>query len=272
MAAASVPIERLSDMDLQLGNKTALVTGATAGIGLAIAQELAEEGARVVIVGRTQDKVDQARKVLGSRVVAVIADVTTAAGTEPVFASVPRVDILVNNLGSYEAKPFADITDDDWLNMFQVNVMSGVRLARHYLPGMLQRNQGRVIFISSESGVMTPSEMIHYGMTKSAQLAVARGLAETTKGTRITINTVMPGPTRSEGIVAFIRGLSTNPAGTDAEAESEFFTKHRSSSLLQRLIDAREIATMVAYLASPLSAATNGAALRVEGGLLRSIV
>lgn len=259
-------------MDLQLENKTVLVTGATAGIGLAIAHELAREGARVVITGRAQDKIDQARQAIGPRAVGVVADLTTAAGTEPVFASMPRVDILVNNLGIYEPKPFAEITDEEWLHIFQVNVMSGVRLSRHYLPGMLQRNWGRIIFVSSESAVMTPPEMIHYGMTKSAQLAIARGLAESTKGTRVTVNTVMPGPTRSEGIVTFLKSMSSNPQATDAEAESEFFTKHRSSSLLQRLIDGREVATMVAYLASPLSSATNGAAVRVEGGLLRSVV
>lgn len=259
-------------MDLQLENKTALVTGATAGIGLAIAQELAREGARVVITGRSQEKVDQAREAIGSRAFGVVADLTSAAGTGPVFASMPRVDILVNNLGIYEAKPFVEISDEEWLHLFQVNVMSGVRLSRHYLPGMLQRNWGRIIFISSESSVMTPGEMVHYGMTKSAQLAIARGMSEATKGTRVTVNTVLPGPTRSEGIVGFIRSMSSNPQATDAEAESEFFTKHRASSLLQRLIDSREIATMVAYLASPLSSATNGAALRVEGGLLRSIV
>jgi len=259
-------------MDLQLENKTALVSGGTAGIGLAIAQELAREGARVVITGRSQEKIEQAREAIGGRAVGIVADLTTAAGTEPVFASMPRVDILVNNLGIYEAKPFVEITDEEWLHLFQVNVMSGVRLSRHYLPAMLQRNWGRIIFVSSESAVMTPGEMVHYGMTKSAQLAVARGMAEATKGTRVTVNTVMPGPTRSEGIIGFLHSMSSNPEASDAEAESEFFAKHRASSLLQRLIDGREIATMVAYLASPLSSATNGAALRVEGGLLRSIV
>jgi 3-oxoacyl-[acyl-carrier protein] reductase len=260
------------NMDLQLQDKTALITGATAGIGLAIAQELVREGARVVIVGRTRDKIDQAIAEIGPGVVGIVADLTTAPGSDPVFAAAPLVDILVNNLGIYEPKPFVDIADEDWLRLFQTNVMSGVRLSRHYLPGMLQRNWGRIIFISSESAVMTPPEMIHYGMTKSAQLAISRGLAETTKGTAVTVNTVMPGPTRSEGIVSFLRQMASDPAATDAAVEAEFFSKHRSSSLLQRLIEGREIATTVAYLASPLSAATNGAALRVEGGLLRSIV
>jgi NAD(P)-dependent dehydrogenase (short-subunit alcohol dehydrogenase family) len=258
-------------MDLQLRGKTALVTGGTAGIGLAIASELAREGADVVIVGRAQDKIDRALQATGGRATGIVADVTSATGTEPVFSRVPRVDILVNNLGIYEPKAFVDIGDEEWLRLFEVNVLSGVRLTRHYLPAMLARNWGRVIFISSESALMTPPEMIHYGMTKTAQLAVSRGLAETTKGTGVTVNTVMPGPTRSEGIVAFLREMSSDPTATDAAAEAEFFAKRRSSSLLQRLIDPREAATMVAYLASPLSSATNGAALRVEGGLLRSI-
>lgn len=258
-------------MDLQLHDKTALVTGATGGIGLAIARELAREGARVTIVGRTQDKIDAAVADIGQGATGVVGDLTTAAGTAPLFAAVPHVDILINNLGIYAPKPFAEITDEEWLAIFQTNVMSGVRLARRYLPDMLARNWGRVLFISSESGVMTPPEMIHYGMTKSAQLAIARGLAETTKGTAVTVNTVMPGPTRSDGIVDFLREMASDPAASDKEVEAEFFTKHRSSSLLQRLIEGREIATTVAYLASPLSAATNGAAIRVEGGLLRSI-
>jgi NAD(P)-dependent dehydrogenase (short-subunit alcohol dehydrogenase family) len=258
-------------MDLQLQNKRALVTGATAGIGLAIAQELAREGVAVTITGRAQDKIEGALDAIGNGAKGIVADLSNAPGTEPLFARLARVDILVNNLGIYEPKEFVDIADEDWLRLFQVNVMSGVRLARHYLPGMLERNWGRLIFISSESAVQTPPEMIHYGMTKSAQLAISRGLAETTKGTGVTVNTVMPGPTRSEGIVEFLHDMSMNPAATDAEVEREFFAKHRSASLLQRLIEAREIATMVAYLASPLSSATNGAAVRVEGGLLRSI-
>ena len=258
-------------MDLQLEGKTALVTGATAGIGLAIAQELAREGAAVTITGRQQAKLDQALSAIARPAKAIAADLGNAEGAKQVIAAMPAADILVNNLGMYEPKAFAAISDDDWLHIFQVNVMSGVRLSRHYLPGMMERNWGRVLFISSESGVQTPPEMIHYGMTKSAQLAISRGLAETTKGTAVTVNTVMPGPTKSEGIFEFLRNMSTKPGATDAEVEAEFFAKHRQESLLQRLIEAREIATMVAYLASPLSAATNGAAIRVEGGLLRSL-
>jgi NAD(P)-dependent dehydrogenase (short-subunit alcohol dehydrogenase family) len=199
------------------------------------------------------------------------ADAGTRAGADALIAQLPDVDILVNNLGIYEPRPFIEITDEDWQRLFEVNVMSGVRLARHYLPGMLARNWGRIIFIASESAIATPVEMIHYGMTKSAQLAISRGLAEATKGTGVTVNSVLPGPTRSEGIVEFLQGMASKPGATAAEAESEFFEKHRTASLLQRLIDPREVATLVAYVASPLSAATNGAALRVEGGLLRSI-
>lgn len=263
-------------MDLQLKGKLALVSGATAGIGLAIAQALAQEGATVAITGRSQSKLDEAvdkikSHVESASVQAVLADVTTTEGTEALFQQVPTLDILVNNLGIYEPKAFADISDDDWLHLFNVNVMSGIRLTRQYLPDMMQRNWGRVIFIASESAIAIPSEMIHYGMTKTAQLAIARGLAETTKGTGVTINSVMPGPTRSEGIVEFLQKMASGTNPTPAEAEAEFFQKHRSSSLLQRLIEPEEIAHLVAYLASPLSAATNGAALRAEGGLLQSI-
>lgn len=260
-------------MELHLKGKTAVVTGSTAGIGLSIAAELAREGVRVFVAGRTQPKIDEALTAVRTAGVAegVVADAGTADGCAALIKQVPEVDILVNNLGIYEAKPFADIPDEDWLRLFQVNVMSGVRLSRHYFPRMLSSGWGRVIFVASESGVMTPPEMIHYGMTKSSQLALCRGMAELTKGTAVTVNTVLPGPTRSEGIVDFLKSVSPH-AKDAAEAEAEFFRVHRSSSLLQRLIDPAEIAHLVAYLASPLSAATNGAALRVEGGLLRSIV
>jgi NAD(P)-dependent dehydrogenase (short-subunit alcohol dehydrogenase family) len=264
-------------MDLQLKGKKALISGSTAGIGLAIATALAGEGATVFIAGRSQEKVQGARESIQLSsdnkvdIVAVAADLATAEGVETVINTVSDVDILVNNLGIYEAKSFFDLQDSDWISLFLINVMGGIRLARHYLRGMLERNFGRVIFISSESSIMTPPEMIHYGLTKSAQLAVARGLAELTKGTNVTVNSVLPGPTRSEGIVDFLQSMSSKPNPTPEEAEKEFFEKHRSSSLLQRLIDPREVANLTAFIASPLSSATNGAALRAEGGLVRSI-
>ncbi|WP_263410787.1 SDR family NAD(P)-dependent oxidoreductase [Terriglobus tenax] len=258
-------------MDLKLKGKQALVTGGSAGIGLAIVKALVEEGVHVTVPGRDEKKLKAALGEFGDKVTIVVADPGTAEGAEAVIKAVPETDILVNNLGIYEAKKFEDITDADWQKLFDVNVMSGVRLSRHYFPLMLKKNDGRVIFISSESGVMTPGEMVHYGMTKSAQLAISRGMAEATKGTRVTVNTVLPGPTRSEGIVSFLESIASKPNPTPEEAEKEFFEKHRQSSLLQRLIESEEVATTVAYLASPLSAATNGAAIRVEGGLLRSI-
>ena len=262
-------------MDLKLKDKTALVTGSTAGIGLEIARALAVEGAKVFVTGRSQAKLDEAvadiRTSGGANVSGVLADAATAEGAEALLRAVPAVDILVNNLGVYEMKAFADIADADWLHLFEVNVMSGVRLSRGYFPGMLERDWGRVIFISSESGLAIPGEMVHYGMTKSAQLAVARGLAQATKGTGVTVNSILLGPTRSEGIVDFLKSVSSNPDGSPREHEAEFFTQHRSSSLLQRLIAPEEVANLVAYVASPLSAATNGASLKVEGGLVTTI-
>jgi NAD(P)-dependent dehydrogenase (short-subunit alcohol dehydrogenase family) len=259
-------------MDLQLRGKRALVTGGSAGIGLAITKALVAEGVTVAVPGRNADKLSANLASLGDAVQPVIADPGTAEGSAAVLKAVPDVDILVNNLGIYEPKKFAEISDADWVHIFEVNVLSGVRLTRHYFPKMLSRNEGRVIFISSESGVMTPPEMIHYGVTKSSQLAISRGLAELTKGTQVTVNTVMPGPTRSEGIVEFLQKMASTPNASPEQAEREFFEKHRQSSLLQRLIEDSEIANLVTYLASPLSSATNGAAIRAEGGLLRSII
>ena len=258
-------------MDLHIAGKTALVTGSTAGIGLATAKRLAQEGALVTICGRNQQKLDEAAQDIGGDVRAILADPATAEGAAALIAAVPQTDILVNNLGIYEAKPFTEITDEDWHHLFEVNVVSGARLARHYFPQMLEAGWGRVIFIASESGVLPPREMIHYGMSKTAQLAISRGLAELTRGTQVTVNSVLPGPTRSEGIVEFIRSTVDNKDAPEAEREAEFFTKMRPLSLIQRLIDADEVAAMVAYVASPLGAATNGAALRVEGGMVPTI-
>lgn len=260
-------------MDLKIAGKTALVTGSTAGIGLAIAAKLADEGAEVVVTGRNQAKLDAAVQTVGQlgKVRGVLADPVSAEGARTLIEAVPQVDILVNNLGIYEARPFVEITDEEWRDIFEVNVLSGIRLSRHYFKGMLERDAGRVIFISSESGLMTPGEMVHYGMTKTAQLAVARGMADATRGTRVTVNSVLPGPTRSEGIVEFIRSGVENKDASEAEREAEFFEKLRPLSLIRRLIEADEVAAMVAFLASPLASATNGAAVRAEGGILPTI-
>lgn len=264
-------------MDLQLKNKTALVTGATAGIGLAIARTLAREGALVAITGRSRDKLDAAIADIraaapAATVTPIVADLSTPEGARAVTTALGEADILVNNLGYYEGKPFAEISDEDWMRMFDLNVMSGVRLARHYFPRMLEKNTGRVIFVSSEVAAFTPPDMIHYGVSKSAQLAVARGLAELTRGTRVTVNSVLPAATRSDGIVDYLRQTAPRPGMTDAEIEAHFFADYRPSSLIARMIEADEVAAMVALLASPLGAASNGAAVRVEGGSYRSIL
>lgn len=262
-------------MDLQLNHKTALVTGATAGIGLEIARVLALEGAKIIITGRDRAKLDAAIASVeasgGKAVSGVLADAASAEGAALVADVVPAVDILVNNLGIYESKQFGDITDADWSHMFDVNVMSGVRLSRAYLPGMLERNWGRIIFISSESGLAVPVDMIHYATTKTAQLSISRGLAQLTRGTNVTVNAVMPGPTRSAGIDTFLRSQARDPAAPIRQIEAEFFATARAASILQRMVDAEEIANLVAYLASPRSSATNGAALRAEGGLINTI-
>lgn len=264
-------------MDLQLKGKKALVTGATAGIGLAIARTLAREGAAVAITGRDAGRLDAAVDAIRAatphaQLTPVIVDLGSAAGAQALAQAVPDTDILVNNLGFYEGKAFAEISDEDWLRMFDLNVMSGVRLARHYFPRMLERDWGRVVFISSEVGAFTPPDMIHYGVSKSAQLAVSRGLAELTRGTGVTVNSVLPAATRSDGIVDYLRQTAPRPGMTDAEIEEHFFASYRPSSLIARMIDADEVAAMVALLASPLGAASNGAAVRVEGGSYRSIL
>jgi NAD(P)-dependent dehydrogenase (short-subunit alcohol dehydrogenase family) len=259
-------------MNLKLNGKTALITGSSAGIGFEIAKALSAEGADVVLTGRVQVKLDQAAADIaaatGHRPRAVLADAATAEGAAALITAVPTVDILVNNLGIYESKPFVEVTDDDWRRFFDVNVVGGVRLARHYFQPMLDRDWGRIIFISSESAFMVPATMIHYSVTKAAQVNIARGLAELTKGTGVTVNSVLPGPTRSENIGEFLKSVSENPEAPPAELEAEFFRRHRPTSLLQRMVEGEEVANLVAYLASPLAAATNGAALRVEGGLL----
>jgi NAD(P)-dependent dehydrogenase (short-subunit alcohol dehydrogenase family) len=264
-------------MDLGLRSKTALVTGSTAGIGLAIARSLAAEGARVIVNGRTQARVDEAitdirREAGDAKIEGIAADLGTARGVEDVTKRLPRVDVLVNNLGIFEPKPFEQISDSDWIKFFEVNVLSGVRLSRFYLPGMKERNWGRIVFVSSESAVNIPAEMIHYGMTKTAQLAIARGLAETTVGTNVTVNSVLPGPTRSEGVEGFVEGLATSKGISQKEVEKDFFKHVRPSSLLQRFATTDEVAAMVTYVSSERASATNGAALRVDGGVVRSIV
>ncbi|MGN7723952.1 SDR family NAD(P)-dependent oxidoreductase [Chitinophaga sp. 22620] len=263
-------------MDLKLKGKTAFVSGSTQGIGFAIAKQLLQEGATVTINGRTEARVAEAVEKLngqvpGAPVNGIAADFSKAEDVQKLIGQLPGVDILVNNAGIFEPKEFTAITDEEWLRFFEVNVMSGVRLSRAYFPGMLEKNWGRIIFISSESSIMIPEEMIHYGMTKTAQLAISRGLAELTKNTGVTVNTVMPGPTKSEGVVEFIKQVAGSKNITPEEAEKDFFKTMRPSSLLQRFADVSEIANMVTYIASPLSSATNGAALRAEGGLLKSI-
>jgi len=263
-------------MDLQLAGKQALVTGSTAGIGLAIAEALAGEGARVVVNGRGQARVDAAAAAVRERhpdadVATLAADLGSAEGAAEAARRLPDLDILVNNLGTYEPVPFEEITDEAWARLIEVNFMSGVRLARHHLPRMKERGWGRILFISSESAVNIPVEMIHYGVTKTMQVALARGLAETTVGTGVTVNSILAGPTRSEGVETFIVDMGRTQGKSPEEVEREFFKTARPSSLLQRFATPAEVASMAAYVASPLASATNGAALRVEGGVVRSI-
>jgi NAD(P)-dependent dehydrogenase (short-subunit alcohol dehydrogenase family) len=263
-------------MKIDLSGKTALVTGSTSGIGHAIARGLAAAGADVAVNGRTQAKVEAAaaaiaKAVPGAKVRGVAADVSTDAGCKKLVAALPDTDILINNAGIFEPKGFFDISDDDWSRFFDVNVMSGVRLARAYLPGMLKRNWGRIVFISSESALNIPGEMIHYGMTKTAQLAVSRGLAEMTRGTAVTVNSVLPGPTMSEGVEAFVKDLAMQNGQSVEEAASQFIKHFRPTSLLQRFASVEEIANIVIYVASKESSATNGAALRAEGGIIQTI-
>jgi NAD(P)-dependent dehydrogenase (short-subunit alcohol dehydrogenase family) len=261
-------------MDLQLQGKLALVSGSTAGIGRAIAETLAREGARVIVNGRSSASVDKAvaemKSSTGGDLLGFAGDLATASAAEELARRHPDVAILVNNLGIFEPKAFEDIPDADWQRFFDVNVLSGVRLARLYLPAMRRADWGRIIFISSESGVQIPVEMIHYGMTKTAQLAVSRGLAESVAGTGITVNSVLPGPTKSRGVVDFVETLAAAGQQSFESFEKAFFEKIRPSSLIRRFATPEEVASLVAYVASPLASATTGAALRVDGGVVRS--
>jgi len=264
-------------MDLGLTGKRALVTGSTAGIGFATAEALAREGAAVVVNGRTQGRVDSAvARIRGAvptaRIDGIAADVSTAAGCAAVTAAHPELDVLVNNMGIFEPRPFDEIPDQDWLRFFEANVLSGIRLARHYVSAMRARDWGRIVFVSSESALQIPTEMIHYGMTKTAQLAVARGLAETLTGTNVTVNSVLPGPTASEGVGGFIADLAASKHVSVASMEREFFATARPTSILQRFATPEEVAAMIVYVCSARASATTGAALRVDGGVVRAIV
>ncbi|HEY1999168.1 SDR family NAD(P)-dependent oxidoreductase [Paraburkholderia sp.] len=261
-------------MDLQLKGKLALVSGSTAGIGLAIATALAQEGARVIVNGRSQESVDKTVAQLGAdsgaEVLGFAGDLSKADAANQLAQRYPDVEILVNNLGIFEPKPFEEIPDEDWMRFFDVNVLSGVRLARLFLPSMKRANWGRIIFISSESGLQIPAEMIHYGTTKTAQIAVARGIAESVAGTGITVNSVLPGPTRSRGVGDFVASLARADGKTAEQVEKDFFEHVRPTSLIKRFATTEEVASLVAYVASPLASATTGAALRVDGGVTKS--
>jgi len=263
-------------MDLGLDGKRVLVTGSTMGIGFAAAERFAREGAKVIVNGRHEARVADAvarvkAAVADADVRGVAADLATADGCAAMIARAPDVDVLVNNMGIFEPKPFEQITDQDWLRFFEANVLSGIRLARHYVAGMRARDWGRIVFVSSESALQIPAEMIHYGMTKTAQLAVARGLAETLAGTGVTVNSVLPGPTSSEGVTTFVSALAASQHKDVAQIEREFFQTARPSSVIQRFCTPAEVAAMIAYVCSAAASATTGAALRVDGGVVRSI-
>lgn len=263
-------------MDLGLRSKLALITGSTAGIGYATAQALAREGASVIVNGRTPERVEAAVEriratVAGARVRGIAADLSGADGCRAVIEAEPQVDVLVNNMGIFEPKPFGAISDADWLHFFEANVLSGVRLARHYVGAMRAHNWGRIVFVSSESGLQIPTEMIHYGVTKTAQIAVARGLAETLAGTGVTVNSVLPGPTASEGVGRFVEQLARSSGKDAATLEREFFATARPTSIIQRFAGTDEVAALIAYTCSVQASATTGAALRVDGGVVRAI-
>jgi len=263
-------------MDLGLKGKRALVTGSTAGIGLATARALAAEGAYVTVNGRTQARVGSAveklkRELSGATISGIAADLSSGEGCEALIGQLREVDVLINNLGIFELQSFEQISDEDWIRFFETNVLSGVRLSRHYVRGMRSRNWGRIVFVSSESALQIPTEMIHYGMTKTAQLAVARGLAETLAGTGVTVNSVLPGPTASEGVGGFVAQMAASRGVDAATVEREFFATARPSSVLQRFATPDEVAAMIVYVCSVPASATTGAALRVDGGVVRAI-
>ena len=270
-------LKKIPKMDLKLSDKIVFVSGSTAGIGFAIAKKFLEQGAQVIINGRTKEGVEKAvdelkLSVVNSKISGISADFLKVDEVNRLISELPEVDILINNAGIFEPKPFAEIPDEDWFRFFEVNVMSGIRLSRHYFPKMIAKDWGRIIFISSESAVFIPAEMIHYGVTKTAQIAVSRGLAELTQGTNVTVNSILPGPTKSKGVGGFLEDLSKASNKPINEVEDDFFKNMRPTSLLQRFASVEEIANTTVYFSSPLASATNGASIRVEGGLIRSIL
>ncbi|VVO39144.1 SDR family NAD(P)-dependent oxidoreductase [Pseudomonas fluorescens] len=263
-------------MNIDLTGKLAIVSGSTAGIGLGISKALAESGATVVVIGREWYKVEHALEDIRQRVPeaklrGLEADLGTVEGAEQLFASEPRADILVNNLGIFNDVDFFDAHDSEWARFYEVNVISGVRLARHYVPDMVGQGWGRVIFLSSESGIATPGDMINYGVTKSANLAVSHGLAKRLAGTGVTVNAILPGPTFTDGLEHMLKGAIAKSGRSAREEADEFVRKARPTSIIQRAAEVEEVANLVAYIASPLSSATTGAALRVDGGVVDSM-
>ncbi len=262
-------------MDLKISGKIALITGSTQGIGFETARKLAQEGVNVIINGRNEKKVNNAVQKIKAefpkiKVVGITADLKDNEGCNKLISKIPHIDILINNLGIFEPKEFKDITEQEWLHMFNVNVMSGVRLAQHYLSSMIDQNWGRIIFISSESAIQIPKEMIHYGMTKTAQISVSRGIAELTQGTNVTSNAILLGPSKSEGVVEFIENFAKQNNIKFEEVEKDFFKSVRPTSLIQRFAEVEEDANMIVYISSALSSATNGAILRADGGVIQS--